>query len=203
MATTISVLSQKGGTGKTTLVRTLADVLGRLGLDVLAVDADPQGNLSDYFDAPPDASPTLADVLMGEARAADEQQCIIRPAAVRMAAIAHGSALDRVPVLARGRRAVTRACGALGGSKLPVRVVQRVEVAAADHQQRRGEDDAAHHEPFTHRCSLRRKNSSTPSAMPPTIFSWNERVFSRRASSRFDRNAVSISTAGMIVPTST
>ncbi len=50
MAITISILSQKGGTGKTTMTRTLADVFGRLGLDVLAIDADPQGNLSDYFD---------------------------------------------------------------------------------------------------------------------------------------------------------
>jgi chromosome partitioning protein len=42
---TITVLSQKGGTGKTTTVRTLIDVFQRLGLSVLAVDLDPQGNL--------------------------------------------------------------------------------------------------------------------------------------------------------------
>ena len=48
MGTTITVLSQKGGTGKTTTVRTLSDVLRRIGLDVLTVDLDPQGNLSDY-----------------------------------------------------------------------------------------------------------------------------------------------------------
>ncbi|MBA2566233.1 MAG: ParA family protein [Thermoleophilaceae bacterium] len=71
MATTIAVLSQKGGTGKTTTVRTLADVFGRVGLDVLAVDLDPQANLSDYFDVPADASPTVADVLDGRARAVD------------------------------------------------------------------------------------------------------------------------------------
>ena len=58
MATTIAVLSQKGGTGKTTLTRSLTDVFTRLGLDVLAVDADPQGNLSDYFDTEPDARPS-------------------------------------------------------------------------------------------------------------------------------------------------
>src|SRR5919202_2608998 len=69
MAETIAVLSLKGGTGKTTTVRTLADVFGRIGLDVLAVDLDPQGNLSDYFDVPPDASPTVADVLAGDAKA--------------------------------------------------------------------------------------------------------------------------------------
>src|SRR6201984_770347 len=67
MAETIAVLSQKGGTGKTTAVRTLTDVLRRAGLRTLAVDLDPQGNLSDYFDLPPDVEPTVADVLAGRA----------------------------------------------------------------------------------------------------------------------------------------
>jgi chromosome partitioning protein len=71
VGTTITVLSQKGGTGKTTTVRTLTDVFRRLGLDTLCVDLDPQGNLSDYFDVPADTSPTVADVLSGQARAAD------------------------------------------------------------------------------------------------------------------------------------
>jgi chromosome partitioning protein len=71
MAHTIAVLSQKGGTGKTTAVRTLADVLRRSGVETLAVDLDPQGNLSDYFDLPPDTEPTIADVLAGRATAAE------------------------------------------------------------------------------------------------------------------------------------
>jgi chromosome partitioning protein len=71
MAQTIAVLSQKGGTGKTTVVRTLSDILRRAGLRVLAVDLDPQGNLSDYFDLPPDTEPTIADVLAGRAKAED------------------------------------------------------------------------------------------------------------------------------------
>jgi len=61
--TTIAVLSQKGGTGKTTAVRTLADVLSRAGVPTLLIDLDPQGNLSDYLDVPSDAEPTIADVL--------------------------------------------------------------------------------------------------------------------------------------------
>jgi chromosome partitioning protein len=69
MALTIAVMSQKGGTGKTTTVRTLTDIFGRIGLEVLAVDLDPQGNLSDYFDVPADASPTIADVLDGKTTA--------------------------------------------------------------------------------------------------------------------------------------
>jgi len=85
MATTIAVLSQKGGTGKTTMTRTLSDVFSRLGLSVLAIDADPQGNLSDYFDADPDAQPTLADVLTGQVRAADAVHGELIPANMRLA----------------------------------------------------------------------------------------------------------------------
>jgi chromosome partitioning protein len=68
MATTITVLSQKGGTGKTTTVRTLTDVFRRVGLNVLAVDLDPQGNLSDYLDVDPEATPTITEVLAGTAK---------------------------------------------------------------------------------------------------------------------------------------
>ena len=71
MGATIAVLSQKGGTGKTTSVRTLTDVYRRIGLRVLAVDLDPQGNLSDYFDVDPEASPSIGDVLGGRAGAAE------------------------------------------------------------------------------------------------------------------------------------
>jgi chromosome partitioning protein len=71
MTHTIAVLSQKGGTGKTTAVRTLTDAFRRIGVRTLAVDLDPQGNLSDYFDLPPDVEPTIADVLSGRAGAAE------------------------------------------------------------------------------------------------------------------------------------
>jgi len=69
MAAIVSVLSQKGGTGKTTAVRTLTDVFRRVDLRVLAIDLDPQGNLSDYLDVDPEASPTIGDVLAGRAKA--------------------------------------------------------------------------------------------------------------------------------------
>ena len=85
MAETIAVLSQKGGTGKTTTVRTLTDILRRLGLSVLAVDLDPQGNLSDYFDVDPDASPTIAEVLTGGAKAADAIHDDVLPANLGLA----------------------------------------------------------------------------------------------------------------------
>jgi chromosome partitioning protein len=69
--TTITVLSQKGGTGKTTMVRTLTDIFRRSGLKVLAVDLDPQGNLSDYLDVDPESQPTIAEVMTGRAAVAD------------------------------------------------------------------------------------------------------------------------------------
>jgi chromosome partitioning protein len=85
MAATIAVLSQKGGTGKTTTVRTLRDVFQRLGLTVLAVDLDPQGNLSDYLDVDPEAAPTIGDVLTGRATAADAVHDGIIPANLHLA----------------------------------------------------------------------------------------------------------------------
>jgi chromosome partitioning protein len=85
MAHTITVLSQKGGTGKTTTVRTLTDVFRRSGVRTLAIDLDPQGNLSDYFDLPPDVEPTIADVLAGRASAADAIHADMIPANLSLA----------------------------------------------------------------------------------------------------------------------
>ncbi len=82
---TIAVLSQKGGTGKTTAVRTLTDAFRRIGLRVLAVDLDPQGNLSDYLDVDPDAAPTIGDVLSGRAKPAEAVHDGIIPANLGLA----------------------------------------------------------------------------------------------------------------------
>jgi chromosome partitioning protein len=96
MAQTITVLSLKGGTGTTTTVRTLADVLRRLDLDVLAIDLDPQGNLSDYFDVPPDAAPTVADVLKGDAKVKEAT---------------HGGVVPASPILAEVERSLSGKMG--------------------------------------------------------------------------------------------
>ncbi len=85
MAQTIAVLSQKGGTGKTTTVRTLADVLRRVDVRTLAVDLDPQGNLSDYFDLPPESEPTIADVLAGTATVTEAIHDQVIPASLNLA----------------------------------------------------------------------------------------------------------------------
>jgi len=110
VAATITVLSQKGGTGKTTTVRTLADVFRRAGLEVLCVDLDPQGNLSDYFDVPADASPTVADVLAGQARAADAVYADVLPANLGLAEaeLVLGGKMGRELTLKRGLRDLKR-----------------------------------------------------------------------------------------------
>jgi chromosome partitioning protein len=105
---TISVLSQKGGTGKTTAVRTLTDVFRRIDLRVLAVDLDPQGNLSDYLDVDPDASPTVGDVLSGRARALDAIHDGIIPANLGLAEaeLVLGGKMGRELTLKRALREV-------------------------------------------------------------------------------------------------
>lgn len=85
MAQKIAVLSQKGGTGKTTAVRHLTDVFRRSGLRVLAVDIDPQANLSDYFDVDPEAAPTVREVLLGEAKVRDAIHDGVVPANLSLA----------------------------------------------------------------------------------------------------------------------
>jgi chromosome partitioning protein len=108
MSSTISVLSQKGGTGKTTAVRTLTDVFRRIDLRVLAVDLDPQGNLSDYLDVDPDASPTIGDVLAGRARTTDAVYEGIIPANLGLAEseLALGGKLGRELTLKKALREV-------------------------------------------------------------------------------------------------
>jgi chromosome partitioning protein len=116
VAATIAVLSQKGGTGKTTAVRTLTDIFRRLGLETLAVDLDPQANLSDYFDVPPDAEPTISDVLTGRAQAS---QAItagdVIPANLQLAEaeLALGGRMGRELTLKRALRDLGRAYDAV------------------------------------------------------------------------------------------
>jgi chromosome partitioning protein len=108
MAAIVAVLSQKGGTGKTTAVRTLTDVFRRSGLNTLAVDLDPQGNLSDYFDLPPEAEPTIADVLAGRATAAGAVHGGVIPANLQLAEaeIALSGKMGREMTLKRALRDV-------------------------------------------------------------------------------------------------
>jgi chromosome partitioning protein len=107
---TIAVLSQKGGTGKTTAVRTLTDILRRINLRVLAVDLDPQANLSDYLDVDPDAQPTIGDVLSGRAKPREAVHGGIMPANLGLAEaeLMLGGKMGRELTLKKALREVKR-----------------------------------------------------------------------------------------------
>lgn len=67
MARIFAVTNQKGGVGKTTTTAALCGGLAALGGRVLAVDLDPQGNLSFSFGAEAEESYTVHDVFKGTA----------------------------------------------------------------------------------------------------------------------------------------
>lgn len=75
MARIISVITQKGGVGKTTTVNALAATLTKAGRRVLTIDMDPQGNLSFCLGAEVEDVHTICDVIRKDVSALD---CIQR-----------------------------------------------------------------------------------------------------------------------------
>ncbi|GGK81495.1 ParA family protein [Rufibacter glacialis] len=69
-ATIVSVINQKGGTGKTTTTINLGSALQKLGKRVLLIDLDPQANLS-YSLGITEPSATLAEVFAGKVKLTD------------------------------------------------------------------------------------------------------------------------------------
>lgn len=67
MSKIIAIAMQKGGVGKTTTTINMAAALSELGYRVLAIDLDPQGNLTQHAGFDPDqVTPTIYDALKAE-----------------------------------------------------------------------------------------------------------------------------------------
>jgi len=66
MTKIIAIANQKGGVAKTTTTGALAAGLKKKGYRVLAVDVDPQGNLSDSAGADNEQKATIYDLLKGD-----------------------------------------------------------------------------------------------------------------------------------------
>lgn len=63
----------KGGTGKTTLLGSLAVRLNLYGLKVLCIDLDQQANLTSYFGVNAEAKPVMIDILIDKEKKIDQE----------------------------------------------------------------------------------------------------------------------------------
>ncbi len=108
MATVVSMINMKGGVGKTTLAMHLAHVADSMNLRTLAVDLDPQSNLSQALMGPKEyvnylaaQKPTIAQIFDGyvptDSRNGSPRLLDINEVLVRKAGYWSDSTLDLIP----------------------------------------------------------------------------------------------------------
>jgi len=78
-ARTFIFINQKGGIGKTTLVHAFVVVLARLGFNVLAIDLDPSGNISNNSKADRSEQPGSMELMLEAATVEETIQYIEDP----------------------------------------------------------------------------------------------------------------------------
>ena len=113
MTVSIACVSGKGGVGKTTTVINLASALAEKGLSVLAVDCDPQSNLTSGLGRDPyELSLSISDVFSGHAVPTEVagptswENLFLLPASPELVAVENelGSSVDREVALRNAMR---------------------------------------------------------------------------------------------------
>lgn len=104
MARIVAIVNQKGGVGKTTTCVNLSAAISKIGRKVLAIDCDPQGNLTSGFGIDKKSlKRTTYDVLIGSCSAEEAiiknrfENLSILPANVNLA----GAEIELVSMIAR------------------------------------------------------------------------------------------------------
>ena len=92
----ISVMSNKGGVGKTSVTGSVSFCLAELGYKVLCIDADMQGNLTHSFNLETDEDKNLAVALKNEI---DIKDCILKSEYNNLDFVVYNSALSAIDML--------------------------------------------------------------------------------------------------------